>query len=54
MLEISRKDIVGDRLMEYSPEERFLKLPVEGYMDLLNIRPIASQTAIINAINNPK
>ena len=54
MLEISRKDIVGDKLMEYSAEERFLKLPVEGYMDLLNIEPIASQTAIINAINNPK
>ena len=54
MLEISRKDIVGDKLMEYSAEERFLKLPVEGYMELLNIRPIASQTAIINAINNPK
>ena len=54
MLEISRKDIVGDKLMDYSAEERFLKLPVEGYMDLLNIEPIASQTAIINAINNPK
>ena len=54
MLEISRKDIVGDKLMSYSSEERFLKLPVEGYMELLNIDPIPSQTAIINAINNPK
>ena len=54
MLEISRKDIVGDRLMTYSAEERFLKLPVEGYMELLNIDPIPSQTAIINAVNNPK
>ena len=54
MLEISRKDIVGDKLMSYSSEERFLKLPVEGYMELLNIDPIRSQTAIINAINNPK
>ena len=54
MLEISRKDIIGTKLMSYSSEERFLKLPVEGYMDLLNIDPIPSQTAIINAINKPK
>ena len=54
MLEISRSDVVGTELMEYSPEERFIKLPVKPYLDLLNIDPIASQISVINAINNPK
>lgn len=54
MIEISRADIVHDYLMELSPENRFIKLPIEGYLDLLGIEPNSSQTAIINAINNPK
>jgi len=53
-LEISRKDINGDALAPYSAEERFIKLPIEPYMDLLGVTPIASQCALINAINNPK
>ena len=40
--------------MEINPESRFIKLPIEGYLDLLGIEPNSSQTAIINAINNPK
>ena len=35
-------------------DRRFIKLPIEGYMELLGIEPNTSQTAIINAINNPK
>ena len=35
-------------------ERRFVKLPIEGYMDLLGITPNSSQHAIINAINSPK
>ena len=54
MLKISRADIVGDYLLEYPKEERFLKLPVKPYLDLLNIEPLPPQTALINAINNPK
>jgi len=54
MLTISREDIVGEYLMEYNEQARYLKLPVTGYMDLLGIQPNSSQTAIINAINNPK
>jgi phage terminase large subunit len=53
MLEISRKDILSDHLMEF-PENRFIKLPIESYMELLGIEPNSTQTAIINAINNPK
>ena len=40
--------------MELNPENRFIKLPIEGYLDLLGVDPNSSQTAIINAINNPK
>ena len=54
MLEISRKDITATNLMDYDAETRYLKLPVKGYLDLLDLIPIPSQTALINAINNPK
>ena len=53
-VEISRKDIVSDTIVELQSETRFLKLPVDPYLDLLNITPLPSQIAIINAINNPK
>jgi hypothetical protein len=54
LIEISRSDIVPDYLMDIEPESRFIKLPIEGYLELLGIEPNSSQTAIINAINNPK
>ena len=53
MLEISRTDIEKRDLMDFS-ERRFIKLPIDGYMDLLGIEPNSTQMAIINAINNPK
>ena len=53
-IEISRKDIFAEYIAEYCQEDKFLKLPVEPYMDLLGITPLPSQVAIINAINNPK
>jgi len=54
MLEISRKDIPQGDIVEYGSEDRFIKLPIIPYMELLGITPIPSQVAIINAINNPK
>jgi len=54
MLEISREDIQADYLEIYEKDKRFIKLPVKEYLELLNIEPIKSQTALINAINNPK
>ena len=53
MIEVSRKDIIPDYLMEFD-DERFIKLPIESYLDLLGIEPNTSQTALINAISNPK
>jgi hypothetical protein len=54
LIEISRSDIVSDYLMELDLETRFIKLPIDGYLNLLNITPNSSQTAIINAINTDK
>ena len=54
MLTLSREDIVKEYLMDFQEQDRFIKLPIEGYMDLLGITPNTSQTAIINALNNPK
>jgi len=54
LIELSRKDILHDSLVEYNPEKRFIKLPINGYLDLLGIEPNSSQTALINSINDPK
>jgi PBSX family phage terminase large subunit len=54
LIEVSRKDIVYNDLVNYNSEDRFIKLPIHGYLDLLGITPNTSQNAIINAINNPK
>ena len=36
-IEISRKDILSEYICDYSPEDKFLKLPVAPYMDILGI-----------------
>ena len=54
MLDISRKDILSDTFMEFPTSERFIKLPIDSYLDLLGITPNTSQKALINAVNNPK
>jgi len=53
MLEISRDNITTDRVRNYTKEERFIKLPIIHYLDLLGVAPIKSQVALINAINSP-
>jgi len=53
-VQISRRDITPDEIFELQSEARFLKLPVNEYLDLLGVTPLPSQKAIINAINNPK
>ena len=53
MLEVSRADIYVEELVNYPKDERFIKLPISQYMELLGITPIKSQVALINAINNP-
>ena len=53
-VEVSRMDVISDEIVELQSEARFLKLPIAPYLDLLNVKPLPSQVAIINAINNPK
>ena len=53
-VQVSRQDIVSDEIFDLQSETRFLKLPVNEYLDLLGIAALPSQKAIINAINNPK
>jgi hypothetical protein len=54
MLDISRTDILHEEIMPFGTEERFIKLPIAEYMNLLGIVPNSAQTALINALNNPK
>ncbi len=35
-------------------EDRFIKLPINSYMELLGIEPNTTQNSIINCMNNPK
>lgn len=51
---VSRADIPYDSIIDYPIEDRFLKLSIENYLTLLKIEPSCPQTAIINALNNPK
>ena len=53
-VEISRRDLVSEHIVDFQSEARFLKLPVDPYLELLGVTPLASQMAIINAINNNK
>ena len=53
-VEVSRRDIISDQIVELGSEAKFLKLPIGPYLNLLNVKPLPSQVAIINAINNPK
>jgi phage terminase large subunit len=54
MLKVSRPDISSEELQDFPPDKRFIKLPIQSYMELLGIEPIRSQIALLNAINNPK
>jgi len=54
MLEISRDNISSQELTEFPKAERFIKLPISQYLNLLGITPINSQIALINAVNHPQ
>jgi len=54
MLDVSRKDILRDGIMDFDTATRFIKLPIDSYLNLLGTTPNSAQIALINAINNPK
>ncbi len=56
MLIVSRPEVNVDTIVEFDPQQRFIKLPITNYLKLLNVwdtinRP---QVALINAVNDPK
>lgn len=51
-MEISRVDIPTDVIVDYPG--KFLKLSPRKYLEKLEVTPLPSQIAMINAINNPK
>ena len=56
MLVVSRPDIDCEHITDYPASTRFIKLPIENYLKLLNLwdtinRP---QVALINAVNAPQ
>ena len=53
-VEVSRADVITEKLVDLQSETRFLKLPVAQYLELLGVSPLPSQMAIINAVNNDK
>jgi PBSX family phage terminase large subunit len=53
-VEVSRIDVITEKLVDLQSETRFLKLPVSQYLELLGVSPLPSQMAIINAVNNNK
>lgn len=53
MLYVSDNKIITDYIVEYPVEERFIKLPIQNYLDIVEIEPIRPQIALINAINDP-
>jgi phage terminase large subunit len=53
-LETSRDYLVTTELLDFPISERFLKLPVERFLEVSGIVPIEPQVALINALNDPR
>ena len=49
-LTISRADVVSTHIIEDLPN-RFIKVPITRYLDSIDVEPLPSQVAIINAVN---
>jgi phage terminase large subunit len=55
VLTVSRTDVECDYITEFAADKRFIKLPIDNYLRLLNIYDTINrpQIALINAINSP-
>jgi hypothetical protein len=56
MLVVSRPDVQVDYICEFEASQRFIKLPIDNYLKLLDIYDTINrpQIALINAVNDPK
>ena len=41
-IEVSRRDVTSEQILDLQSETRFLKLPVDPYLELLGVEPLAS------------
>ena len=53
-MEISREDISCTELQNFPDADRFIKIPIKNYLDLVGKEPNPPQIALINAVQNPK
>ena len=55
MLVVSRPDVDTEAITEYAATTRFIKLPIDNYLKLLNLYDTINrpQIALINAVNSP-
>jgi len=51
-MQISRQNISSTELQDYG-DNRFIKIPINKYLELIDITPNPPQVALINAVNNP-
>lgn len=51
---VSRDDVEKYEIVDFPIEERFFKLPVEGFLDVEGLFPRPAQIPVINALNDPK
>lgn len=52
-MKVSGTHVNTEEIVKFPVESRFLKLPIENFLALKGIDPIAPQIALINAINDP-
>ena len=48
-MEISRDDIPSDKIVPHPTDERFIKLPITNYLDILDIEPVPPQIALLHS-----
>lgn len=53
MLIVSKPEIRSDVIVEYPINERLIKLPIQNYLNILEVVPNSAQIALINAVNSP-
>lgn len=51
---VSRPELVFDRLLDFDVSDRFLKLPIQRFLEIEEIDPLEPQMAMINAVNDPR
>ena len=56
MLVVSRPSVVTDYIVEFPADRRFIKLPIDNYLRLLNLYDTINrpQIALVNAVNDPQ